>query len=49
MEDFDLTKYTTFQLEEMHKECKEKITKMIADLSTIVLCAEIEQELQKRK
>ena len=40
---------TTFELKNIYDSCKEKISKMVADLDTILLCSEVEEELSKRK
>lgn len=45
----DLTKMSTTELKDLYAECLNKITQMVADLETVVLCSEIERELQKRK
>lgn len=45
----NLKDFSTPDLEKLLAQCKEKICKMIADLDTIMLCSEIEKELQTRK
>lgn len=47
--EINLKDLTTFQLEELKKECIEKISKMTADIETVILCTEIDQELRARK
>ena len=45
----DLTHFSTKELEDMQRSCKEQISKMIASPETIALCAAIEKELQSRQ